>query len=172
MLYNEKINCDTLVPESTRNVWDKLVETSHHSEKIIILKPWFDVYDENCFYEVHRFADVPSEAYSIIIYLRCAVGNSNPTTLLCSKSRLAPSKYTTIPGLEMSVCVQLSFELVKSVILVLSKQISIKNVYCWSDSLIPLCWLNNIIKLGSYRFRIELRKFVNTFNTELCNIWK
>ena len=134
MLYNEKINCDTLVPESTRNVWDMLVETHVIQKKIIILKPWFNVYDENCFYEVRTFADASSEAYSIIIYLWCAVGNSNPTTLLCSKSRLAPSKYTTIPRLEMSVCVQLSSVLVKSVILVLSKQISIRNVYCWSDS--------------------------------------
>ena len=33
LLCNEKINCDTLVPESTRNVWDMLVETSRHSEK-------------------------------------------------------------------------------------------------------------------------------------------
>ena len=57
LLCNEKINCDTLVPESTRNVWDMLVETHVIQKKIIILKPWFNVYDENCFYEVRRFAD-------------------------------------------------------------------------------------------------------------------
>ena len=69
LLCNEKINCDTLVPESTRNVWDMLVETHVIQKKIIILKPWFNVYEENCFYEVRRFADASSEAYSIIIYL-------------------------------------------------------------------------------------------------------
>ena len=32
-------------------------------------------------------------------------------------------------------------EHVKSVILALSRQISIRNVYCWSDSLIALWWI-------------------------------
>ena len=66
--------------------------------------------------------------------------NSNSTALLCSKSRLAPSKLTTILRLELPACVLLN-EHVKSVILALSKQVSIKNVYCWSDSLIAMWWI-------------------------------
>ena len=139
-LCKEKINWDTIVPESIRNVWDKFVEALRHSEKIFISRPLFNIYDESCFYEVHGFADASSEAYSKVIYLRCVLGNSNSTVLLCSKSCLAPSKSTTIPHLELSACALLS-EHVKSVILALSKQISIKNVYCWSDSLIALWWI-------------------------------
>ena len=92
---------------------------------------------------------------SSVIYLQYVLGNSNSTTLLCSKSRLVPSKLTTIPRLELSACVLL-FEHVKSAILALSKQISIRKVYCWSDLLIALWW----IKPGNYGFRIESRKFV------------
>ena len=135
----EKINWNTIVPESIRNVWDKFVETLRHSEKIVISRPLFNIYDESCFYEVHGFADASSGAYSSVIYLQCVLSKSNSTALLCSKSRLVPSKLTTIPRLDLSACVLLS-EHIKSVILALSKQISIKNVYCWSDLLIAL-WL-------------------------------
>ena len=142
-LCKEKINWDTIGPESTRNVWDslleKFVETLRHSEKIVFLRPLFNIYDESCFYEVHGFADASSGAYSSVIYLQCVLSKSNSTALLCSKSCLVPSKLTTIPRLDLSACVLLS-EHIKSVILALSKQISIKNVYCWSDLLIAL-WL-------------------------------
>ena len=136
-LCKEKINWDTIVPESIRNVWEKFVEALRHSEKIFISRPLFNIYDESCLYEVHGFADASSEAYGGVVYLRRVLGNSNSTALLCSKSHLAPSKCTTIPRLELSACVLLS-DYVKSVILALSKPISIKNVYCWSDSLIAL----------------------------------
>ena len=69
-LCKEKINWDTIVPESIRNVWDKFVEALHHSEKLLISRPLFNIYDESCFYEVHGFADASSEAYSSVIYLR------------------------------------------------------------------------------------------------------
>ena len=85
-LCKEKINWDTITPESIRNVWDKFVETLHHSEKIVISRPLFNIYDES-FCEVHEFADVSSEAYNSVIYLRYVLGNSNSTALLCSKSR-------------------------------------------------------------------------------------
>ena len=61
-LCKEKINWDIIVPESIRNVWDKFVETLRHSEKIVISRPLFNIYDESCFYEVHGFADASSEA--------------------------------------------------------------------------------------------------------------
>ena len=103
-LCKEKINWDVIVSESIRNIWDKFVETLRHSEKIVISRQLFNIYDESCFYEVHGFADASSEACCSIIYLRCVLGNSNSRPLLCSKSRLAPSKLTTIPRLELSVC--------------------------------------------------------------------
>ena len=52
-LCKEKINWDVIVPESIRNIWDKFVETLRHSEKIVISRQLFNIYDESCFYEVH-----------------------------------------------------------------------------------------------------------------------
>ena len=42
-LCKEKINWDTIVPESIRNVWDKFVETLRHSEKKVISRSLFNI---------------------------------------------------------------------------------------------------------------------------------
>ena len=49
-LCKEKINWDTIVPESIRNVRDKFVETLRHSEKKVISRSLFNIYDESCSY--------------------------------------------------------------------------------------------------------------------------
>ena len=88
--------------------------------------------------------------------------------LLCSKSRLAPSTYTTIPRLELSACVLLS-EHAKSVILALWKQINIKNVYCWSDSLIALWWIKQNHKTWKLWIQNRVKKIRENVNTEHWN---
>ena len=42
-LCKEKINWDTIVAESIRNVWDKFVETLRHSEKKVISRSLFNI---------------------------------------------------------------------------------------------------------------------------------
>ena len=42
-LCKEKMNWDTIVPESIRNVWDKFVETLRHSEKKVISRSLFNI---------------------------------------------------------------------------------------------------------------------------------
>ena len=92
----------------------------------------------------------------------------NAMALLCSKSRLAPSKSTTIPRLELSACVLL-FEHFKSIILALSKQISIKNVCCWSDSLIALWWIKQNHKTWKLWIQKRVQKIREKVNTEHWN---
>ena len=91
--------------------------------------------------------------------------NSNSTTLLCSKSRLAPSKSTTIPRLELPACVLLN-EHIKSVTLALSKQVSIKNVYCWSDSLLAVWWIKQNHKIWKLWIQNRAKKIRENVNIE------
>ena len=112
--------------------------------------------------------DASSEAYSSVIYLWCVLGNSNSTALLCAKSHLVLSKLTTILRLELSVCVLLS-EHIKSVILALSKQISITNVYCWSDSLIALWWIKENHKTWKLWIQNRVKKILENINIEQWN---
>ena len=88
--------------------------------------------------------------------------------LLYSKRRLAPSKSTTILRLELSACVLLS-EHVKAVILALSKQISIKNVYCWSDLLIALWWIKQNHKTWKLWIQNGVKKTLEYVNTKHWN---
>ena len=60
-------------------------------------------------------------------------------------------------------------EHVKSVILALSKQISIKNVYCWSDSLITLWWIKQNHKTWKLWIRNSVKKIREDVNTEHWN---
>ena len=60
-------------------------------------------------------------------------------------------------------------EHVKSVILVLSKQISIRNVCCWSDSLIALWWIKQNLKTWKLWIQNRLKKIGDNVNIEHWN---
>ena len=60
-------------------------------------------------------------------------------------------------------------EHVKSVILVLSKQISIRNVYCWSDSLIALWWIKQNHKTWKLWIQNRVTKIRENVNIEHWN---
>ena len=107
-----------------------------------------------------KFTDLQMHLQKLTVVLfifRSVTGNSNSTTLLCSKSSLVPSKSTTIPRLELSACLLLSKH-VKSTTAALSKQINIKNVYCWSDSLIALWWIKQTHKTWKLWIQNQFKK--------------
>ncbi|GFS68828.1 integrase catalytic domain-containing protein [Trichonephila clavipes] len=60
--------------------------------------------------------------------------------LLCSKSRISPIKWISIPRLELCAAGLLS-KLVKKVIA--SLKLEFDGVYLWTDSTIALGWLHN-----------------------------
>ena len=60
-------------------------------------------------------------------------------------------------------------EHVISVILALSKQISIRNVYCWSDSLIALWWIKENHKTWKLWIQNRVKKIGENVNIEHWN---
>ena len=87
-------------------------------------------------FDIHGFSDSSKNTYAAVVYLEC----SNYSILLASKTRESPLKTTSIPHLELMVCLLLS-ELIEIVLSSISNSIDIKNVYCWSDSLDSLFWI-------------------------------
>ena len=87
-------------------------------------------------FDIHGFSDSSKNTYAAVVYLEC----SNHSILLASKIRESPLKTTSIPHLELMVCLLLS-ELIEIVLSSISNSIDIKNVYCWSDSLDSLFWI-------------------------------
>ena len=68
-----------------------------------------------------------------------------------------------------SLTVHIKSEHIKSVILALSKQISIKKVYCWSDSLIALWWIKENQKPWKLWIQNRVNKIRENVNTERWN---
>ena len=75
--------------------------------------------------------------------------------LYSAKCRLAPSKdLLSIPQLELLSCLLLS-EQMKAVFDAISTQITINELFCWSDSQIALWWINQVQK--SWKIWVENR---------------
>ncbi|VDI11886.1 Hypothetical predicted protein [Mytilus galloprovincialis] len=91
--------------------------------------------------------DASARAYSAAVYLHQTCGQSSRSDLIFSKSRLAPVKEMSIPRLElMAVLIG-----VRSLIFVKSElNISIEEMYLWSDSQCVLKWISTKKELNVF----------------------
>ena len=64
---------------------------------------------------------------------------------MTSKNHLVPSKSLSIPRLELMSCVLLA-KLVSSVQDALVSEVSVENLWLWSDSKVALCWIKQAEK--------------------------
>ena len=87
-------------------------------------------------FDVHGFSDASKNTYAAVVYSAC----SNYSISLVSKTCVSPLQTTSIPRLELMACLLLS-ELIEIVLLSISNSIDIKNIYCWSDSLDLIFWI-------------------------------
>lgn len=91
--------------------------------------------------QLHIFADASEKAYGAAIYIRSTTNNGRIIVrLLCSKSRVAPTKKITLPRLELCAA-KVAAELADRV----KKCLQFENTpaYFWTDSEIVLAWINS-----------------------------
>lgn len=106
--------------------------------------------------QLHGFADASQQAFGACIYVRSEDGNGNfITKLVCSKTRVAPLKDSTIPRLELCGAVMLA-ALITRVNAALG--IPFEDIILWSDSMIVLAWLK---KNQSKQFKVFVQNRVN-----------
>lgn len=119
--------------------WLKIVDNLHHLKNVAVPRWAFNqVVDSTAKLELHIFADASESAYGVAAYLRVSSNEQVHTSLLASKTRVAPIKRLTIPRMELMgavLAVRLSEYLLKEV------HLSIKQTFFWLDSQVSLHWI-------------------------------
>ncbi|KAJ8388711.1 hypothetical protein AAFF_G00131200 [Aldrovandia affinis] len=91
--------------------------------------------------ELHHFSDASNVGYGTCSYLRCKNDNDEVhCSLVMAKARVAPTKLTSIPRLELSAAV-VSARL--SVMLKNELEMQIDEEFFWTDSQVVLAYINN-----------------------------
>ncbi|GFU21095.1 integrase catalytic domain-containing protein [Trichonephila clavipes] len=138
-LWTLGVEWDSELPPKLRHKWQ---QWSSEAEGLTEIKiPRFDlgnIDQEISKCEIHCFSDASKSTYGTILYLRFVTCNNEiETSLICSKSRVAPLKSLTLPRLELTAAL-LSARLAKQV----SSCLKIDaNIYYWTGSLISYYWI-------------------------------
>ncbi|XP_060855473.1 uncharacterized protein LOC132933172 [Metopolophium dirhodum] len=91
--------------------------------------------------QLHGFCDASEEAFGAAIYVRSKNQIGNWTArLLCSKTRVAPLKGSTIPRLELCGALTLA-QLAKKT--AEAWELESSSIYLWTDSMVVIGWLNS-----------------------------
>ena len=139
LLWLERIGWDDCVPSTILEEWSKW------RQELPLLS---DHYIPQCYYpeeanivstQLHGFSDASEKAYSSVVYLRMEDSNGKVhTSLVASKTRVAPIKRVTIPRLQLNgalILAQLLFHCKEVLDLPLS------SVYAWTDSTFVSAWI-------------------------------
>lgn len=89
------------------------------------------------------FCDASMNGYGSVIYLHSTDPNGKVTVrLLCAKSKVSPTKVTTLARLELCAAVLMS-KLIRTVRDTYASRLNIAEIYAFSDSTIALSWIHS-----------------------------
>ena len=138
-LWLEGIGWDDCVPNTILEEWSKW------RRELLLLSTH---YIARCYYpkkavivstQLHGFSDASERAYSGVVYLRMEDSNGMIyTSLVTSKTRVAPIKQITIPRLELNGALILARLLSHCKELL---DLPLSHVFTWTDSTIVLAWI-------------------------------
>ena len=142
---NKGVNWDEPLPEEVRPRWDRWKRDLLHIDELEIARcfePKTLNGKKTC--ELHSFADVSTSGYGQCSYLRVKDEDENVhVSLVMGKSRVAPTKITTIPRLELTAAVVSA-----KVAVMVQEELNYVNMkqYFWTDSKVVLGYINNDAK--------------------------
>lgn len=140
-LWLAKLGWDEPAPPEIQQSWARFTDNLHHLKTLQI--PRFVLSDSPSAVEIHCFCDSSQEAYAACIYIKSVSSSGEQNvSLLCAKDRVAPTKPTTIPRLELAGAL-LAAKTYATVAKALRRPIS--RVIFWTDSSVCLSWLKTDI---------------------------
>jgi hypothetical protein len=139
-LWQVKLEWDAALPPDIEREWRNNRRNLIHLNTLKINRSIIgngEVFDV----QLHGFADASNTAYGACLYLRVINSRGECTTsLICSKSRVAPLKTVSIPRLELLAAVLLARLVSKYAS---SLCLSISKIFYWSDSTVVLAWISS-----------------------------
>ncbi|GFT78884.1 integrase catalytic domain-containing protein [Trichonephila clavipes] len=136
-LWMLKIDWTDLLPDTINRVWRQFVESLPVVKDININR--CIVVEQPEVIELHGFSDASQSAYGAVVYCKSITSDRKILVhLIASKSRVAPTKQTTIPRLELCAAVLLA-KLVHRVKQAL--KLNVTNTFLWSDTMTVLSWI-------------------------------
>ena len=161
---------DECIPDDLLKIWQRLITDLRETREICFPRSYnaYSTNDKVVSHELHGFSDASEDAYGCCLYLRSSLASDLSTTsLVTSKSRVAPLKKKTMPQLELLGAHLLS-KLLHQVNSEINNKILIATVYAWTDSTVVFCWLKNGDKV--YKSFIQSRVFEIRQNEQV--LWK
>lgn len=138
----EKIGWDDEIPVNLKSQWESWIRDLPNLAEMEIKRCYLPSSFGNIkSYELHNFSDASTSGYGECTYLR-VINESNDVhcSLLMGKSRVSPTKVTTIPRLELSAAV-----VAVRTSEMLRNELEIQDLqeYFWTDSTVVLGYINN-----------------------------
>ncbi|XP_067369271.1 uncharacterized protein [Channa argus] len=141
-LCQDKVGWDESLPEELRTQWMSWLQYLQNLSKVRIRRCYLPVnFTDVRQYELHHFSDASATGYGECTYLRAINANGDVhCSLVMGKARVAPTKITTIPRLELSAAVVAART---SVVLRDELEINGLQEHFWTDSRVVLGYINN-----------------------------
>lgn len=142
-IWKSGVSWDDKLSQDLEVRFEKWVRSTRHLSPLVIGRhyfphvPWKSIE----FIEIHGFGDASEKGYGACVYLRLCLDSACNTSLVVSKSRVAPIKKLTLPKLELLgalLCARLVVFVKKALYLKIKTQVT-----CWTDSTIALGWIRN-----------------------------
>ena len=142
-LWEDRLDWDDPVTQAVRKTWERCrwcgelpILRGH-----LIPRSCFPREVDGASMQLHKFCDTSESAYVRVVYLR-GVDQDGLVhmSLIMAKTKVAPIKYLSMPGLELCGAVIVA-ELLSHMAKILN--IPNKQVYAWSESVVVLSWLHS-----------------------------
>ncbi|KAK5907106.1 hypothetical protein CesoFtcFv8_004989 [Champsocephalus esox] len=136
------IGWDDPLPENLRSWWEEWKNGLQRLKEVTIPRCYHPQdFGKIVRVELHHFSDASNVGYGACSYLRYKNDKDKiHCSLVMSKARVAPTKITSIPRLELSAAVTSAR---MSVLLKTELEMKIDEEYFWTDSQVVLAYINN-----------------------------
>uniref|UniRef100_A0A0A9XSD4 Integrase catalytic domain-containing protein n=2 Tax=Lygus hesperus TaxID=30085 RepID=A0A0A9XSD4_LYGHE len=132
-----KCDWDQQIPPTLAESWESFVDELHNLSQVRVPR-WLRISEAKNIH-VLGFCDASTKGYAAAVYLRLQLNQDVQCFLIKAKTKLAPTKPTTIPRLELNGALLLA-KIVTSIQPFL-KKIVVNEFHWFTDSTIVLGWL-------------------------------